>query len=87
LLLGGVGWGNLPEHMARADLARGRLVPIRPVAWRAHEHDLGLALVHRPDLAMGPATRWLAKELGERCARAVAPPRAPAVQDDSGDSS
>ena len=29
LLRGGVGWGNMPEHMVREDLARGRLVRIQ----------------------------------------------------------
>lgn len=69
LLLGGLGWGNLPEHLARADLAAGRLVPIRPAAWGQDEHLLPLSLVHRRDAPLGPAGRWLRAELAALCAR------------------
>jgi DNA-binding transcriptional LysR family regulator len=71
LLTGGLGWGNLPEHMIRSDLARRRLVRLRPAAWGEDEHLLPLALVHRPDVALGPATRWLAERLALTCAKAV----------------
>jgi DNA-binding transcriptional LysR family regulator len=74
LLRGGLGWGNLPEHVARADLKSGRMVRIQPAAWHTHEHDLGLAIVHRPELAPGPATRWILEQLHELCARAIEPP-------------
>ncbi len=69
LLLGGLGWGNLPEHMVKADSAAGRLVRIRPTAWSDDEWQLSLALVHRPDLDQGPATRWLMERMVELCAR------------------
>jgi DNA-binding transcriptional LysR family regulator len=81
LLLGGLGWGNMPEHVVREDLARGRLVRLAPEAWGPDEHLLSLALVHRPDLAPGPATRWLEERLAQLCRRDVeveAPPPAPA---------
>lgn len=71
LLLGGLGWGNLPEHMAREDLERKRLVAIRPEAWAPDEHVLHLAVVHRRDAQLGPAHRWLLEKLPVLCANAV----------------
>ncbi|AUX26714.1 LysR family transcriptional regulator [Sorangium cellulosum] len=69
LLLGGLGWGNMPEHMVREDIARGRLVRIRPAAWRDDEWNLSLSVVHRPALSKGPATRWILRRLPELCVR------------------
>lgn len=71
LLAAGLGWGNMPEPHVREDLASGRLVRIQPDAWGEDEHVLALALVWRPDLAMGPATRWMMTRLPELCVRAV----------------
>jgi DNA-binding transcriptional LysR family regulator len=73
LLLGGLGWGNLPEHLVRDDLARGRLIEIRPAAWRADEHVLSLSAVYRSDTTFGPAHRWMLQRMGELCAREVEP--------------
>jgi DNA-binding transcriptional LysR family regulator len=69
LLLGGLGWGNLPEHLIAADLRARRLVRIRPAAWSADEWQLSFGLVHRADRAQGPAVRWLhelLRSLGKR---------------------
>ncbi len=67
LIRAGLGWGNLPEHLARRDLEKGRLVRLRPAAWADDEHRLNLSLVHRPDLAAGPATRWIIERLAALC--------------------
>lgn len=75
LLLGGLGWGNLPEHRVAEDLAAGRLVRIQPEAWREDEHVLTMSVIHRPSARLGPASRWLLKRLRELCADA-APVRA-----------
>jgi len=69
LLLGGLGWGNMPEHMVAADLAAGRLVRLRPAAWAEDEWLLSFSIVQRPDVAPGIATRWLLQRLGELCVR------------------
>ena len=71
LLLAGLGWGNLPEHMVDDDLAKGRLLRIRPAAWSDDEWNLSLAVVHRPALARGPAARWVLSRLPALCARAA----------------
>ena len=75
LLLGGLGWGNMPEHMVADDLAARRLVRLRPVAWSETEWLLSLSIVHRPDLAHGPATRWLLQRLEELCRRDLPAPK------------
>ncbi|MFO0748756.1 MAG: LysR family transcriptional regulator [Myxococcota bacterium] len=72
LLRNGLGWGNLPEHLVRKDLARGRLVRIRPAAWDARGMHIALAAIHRPDQPLGPAGRWVMARLGTLCKRAMA---------------
>jgi DNA-binding transcriptional LysR family regulator len=69
LLLGGLGWGNMPEHVVQGDLTAGRLVRIRPAAWAEDEWRLSLSIVHRPDLSKGPATTWLLERMVELCLR------------------
>ena len=67
LLRAGLGWGNLPAHLARGDLDRGRLVRIRPAAWADDEHTIHLVAVYRRDAALGPAHRWVLDQLGQQC--------------------
>lgn len=67
LLLGGLGWGNMPRHMIQDDLRAGRLFEIRPEAWAPEEHRISLSVVHRPGLVMGPATRWFLQEMKSLC--------------------
>ena len=71
MLRAGLGWGNLPEHLVRADLEARRLVAIRPKAWGEHEHDLYLSAIYRTDAMFGPAHRWLLAELEQRCAKSI----------------
>ncbi len=68
MLLAGLGWGNLPIHMVRTDLAKKRLVRLRPQAWADDEHTLHLALVYRHDMMLGPAHRWVVDQLTTLCA-------------------
>jgi len=67
LLRAGLGWGNLPEHLARGDLRRGRLKAIRPAAWGEDEYTLRLSAIYRPDAAFGPAHRWVLDHLEQLC--------------------
>ena len=74
LLRANLGWGNLPEHLARADLKAGKLVPLRPQAWAEGEHKLHLSAIpreHRP----GPAHAWMLDALEQHCLRELAPPK------------
>jgi len=69
MLRRGLGWGNLPEHVVRDDLATGALVPIKPASWDADDSTLRLSAVYRSDLVFGPAHRWLVAQLQALCAR------------------
>ena len=64
LLKEGIGWGNMPRHVVREDLASGRLVeldlPERPGA------QYVLSATWRRDARPGPATSWLIDALRER---------------------
>jgi DNA-binding transcriptional LysR family regulator len=82
MLRAGLGWGNLPEHLVEEDLRARRLVVIRPEAWGEDEHQLYLSAVYRSEYLLGPAHRWLLRELGVLCARETSarpsePERAP----------
>lgn len=57
LLLAGLGWGSMPEHIVAKDIAEGTLV-------RLSQRDRSYAvypfsLIHRVDARSGPATQWL----------------------------
>jgi len=71
MLLAGLGWGNLPIHMVRTDLQKGRLARIRPQAWADDEHTLHLSLIYRRDTTLGPAHRWVLDQLSTLCASAA----------------
>lgn len=71
LLRAGLGWGNLPEHLAREDLRAKKLVVLQPEAWSSHEHVLNLSAIYRADAALGPAHRWVLERLPQLCARVV----------------
>jgi DNA-binding transcriptional LysR family regulator len=57
LLLAGVGWGNMPEPMVRADLAAGRLVVLRLPDWSGGLYPL--RIIYRTGAPPGPAAQWL----------------------------
>jgi DNA-binding transcriptional LysR family regulator len=63
LLRAGLGWGNMPAEMVREDLARGRLVRLRPA--EAMPYLFPLLLIRRTDTPPGPAAQWLAERLAE----------------------
>lgn len=72
----GVGWGNLPEHLCRKDLAAGNLVEVQPAAWGKDDFVLTLSIVHLPNQPLGPAHRWIMSQLATLCERdTVAPAR------------
>lgn len=69
LLLAGLGWGNLPIHLAAADLKAGRLQQIHPAPWQPHEHTLYLSAVFQSRAKLGPAHLWMLAKLEEVCAQ------------------
>jgi DNA-binding transcriptional LysR family regulator len=71
LLRAGLGWGNLPEHLAREDLRAKRLVALQPEAWGLDEHVLNLSAIYRSTTMLGPAHRWILERLPTLCSRDV----------------
>jgi DNA-binding transcriptional LysR family regulator len=69
LIAAGLGWGNLPEHLARDAVRARRLKVIRPAAWRPDEHVLRLSVIHRAEQPLGPAHRWIMAQMSSLCDR------------------
>ena len=65
LLLEGIGWGNMPRHLIRHDLAAGRLVGLRLP--EAATFDYRLGALWRKDRRPGPAAAWMLDALIRRC--------------------
>ncbi|MFZ6646958.1 LysR family transcriptional regulator [Undibacterium sp. TJN25] len=64
LLLAGVGWGSMPEHMVRGDIAEGRLKALKSSEW---DHAIyRFQTLCRSDVPPGPAARWVLKRLQEK---------------------
>ena len=61
LLLGGLGWGGMPDAMVAGDIASGRLVVLRIESWGPVEY--GIFAVHRAGELPGPAGRWFVDRL------------------------
>lgn len=57
LLRQGIGWGNMPQHMVRGDLASGALVPLDLPEKPGATYPLGA--LWRRDRRLGPAASWL----------------------------
>lgn len=71
LIVGGLGWGHLPEHVVRADLRAGRLVALKLDAWGPEPPTRSLFLVRRQGAALGPVAKWAASRLVDLCRGAV----------------
>ena len=69
LLLAGLGWGNLPEHMIERELAKKQLVRIQPAEWSQDQWLLPLRVVHKRGLTPAPAAQWLLGRLPALCSR------------------
>jgi DNA-binding transcriptional LysR family regulator len=77
LLLGGLGWGQMPEHVVREDVARKRLVELPIQAFGPEALTRGLVLVWRRGGSFGPVARWAETRLSDLCRKAIGSPRAP----------
>ncbi len=73
LIVNGLGWGQMPEHVVRDDLRAGRLVALDLEAWGPGALRRSLVLVQRRDVVMGPVARWAEGRIGELCRRRVEP--------------
>ncbi|HXX70167.1 MAG TPA: LysR family transcriptional regulator [Polyangiaceae bacterium] len=72
LIIGGLGWGHMPEHVVRDDLRQGRLVELRLEAWGSVAPRRALVLAWRRGTVMGPVARWAHERLSQLCRSAVA---------------
>ena len=62
-LKSGLGWGHMPHHMVKSDLAAGSLVSIRIEGISARDRQMSMKVVHRKDTPPGPAARAFIAEL------------------------
>ncbi|MFL9926072.1 LysR family transcriptional regulator [Herbaspirillum lusitanum] len=58
LLRAGMGWGYMPQHVVRDDLAAGRLVRVSTPQHPPQGMDLPIQCVYKPDHRAGPALSW-----------------------------
>jgi len=58
LLRAGMGWGNMPLHVVKDDLAAGRLVSISTIHHPPQGAELPIQCVYKPDHRAGPALSW-----------------------------
>jgi DNA-binding transcriptional LysR family regulator len=62
LLLAGLGWGSMPEHIVAQDIASGALA--RLALADRDKLRYPFSLIQRVDSRSGPATRWLVERFG-----------------------
>jgi len=63
MLLAGLGWGNMPSHLVRNDIAEGRLKVIRPAAFDSSVAQIAMCGACLADHRLGPAGRWMMEHL------------------------
>jgi DNA-binding transcriptional LysR family regulator len=73
LIVSGLGFGHMPEHVVRDDLRAGRLVALELEAWGRAPLRRSLVLVRRRDVVMGSVAKWAQKRLSELCRRNIEP--------------
>jgi DNA-binding transcriptional LysR family regulator len=62
LLVAGLGWGYLPEHLVAEDIRSDRLRILRVEGLRAR-NGVGLMVIRRRDRFLGPAAAWILERL------------------------
>ena len=65
MLLAGLGWGSMPEHLVADDIRNGSLRVIRPEEFHGRDENLTTGVVYFAGRALGPAARWLMSHLME----------------------
>lgn len=63
MLLAGLGWGSMPLHLIRDDLAAGTLRAIRPVGFDPLIAKLAMGVAYVSERNLGPAARWMIGQL------------------------
>ena len=63
MLLAGLGWGNMPAHLVKDDIAQGRLKVIRPAEFEAGAVHLVMCAAFLAEHRLGPAGQWMVAHL------------------------
>jgi DNA-binding transcriptional LysR family regulator len=63
MLLAGLGWGNMPAHLVRNDIAEGRLKVIQPAKFDSSVAQIEMCGACLADHRLGPAGQWLIEHL------------------------
>ena len=67
LLLGGAGWGTMPDHLVKQEIKQGKL---RRLSTRAYQSvKLDFYLVRKKDKILGPAASYLWDRIQKECIR------------------
>ena len=64
MLLAGLGWGTMPDHLIADELADGRLQRLDPEGLNGFATSLVLGAAFVAETGLGPAGRWLLDLLG-----------------------
>lgn len=64
LLVAGIGWGSMPEHMVRADIRARRLKRLDLPEWSNSFY--GMQIIYRTRSPPGPAATWLIRRFEEQ---------------------
>lgn len=68
----GVGWGSMPLHMVRNDIAAGRLMILDVDGMPPTGFELTISAVHQASKPPGPAGRWFIDRLKEGTGQSLA---------------
>ena len=63
MLLAGLGWGNMPAHLVKDDIAQGRLKIIQPMEFDARTSQIVMYGAYLADHRLGPAGQWMVEHL------------------------
>jgi DNA-binding transcriptional LysR family regulator len=60
-ILAGLGWGSLPIHLVRDDIAQGRLVELKLTSWEGRDRmpSFDICVCRLKQLRLGPAGKFL----------------------------
>ena len=70
LIVDGFGFGSLPQHLIKDELAKGAVKRILTAPWQSDSFRLPLSLITSNERRLGPAGTWLCKQIELLCREA-----------------
>jgi len=67
LIVDGFGFGSLPQHLIKDELAKGTVQRILSAPWKAESFRLPLSLISSNERTLGPAATWLCEQIESIC--------------------